>query len=93
VLRLSPTDPKTLYYLGEVYRRRGEKRDTAKALDAYRRALSSDPSYADPHKGLGLLYYQTGQRQKAKAEFQKYLQRDPTAKDAGVIKDYLSELK
>ncbi|MFQ5802329.1 MAG: M48 family metalloprotease [Candidatus Methylomirabilales bacterium] len=93
VLRLSPADPKALYYLGELYRRRGEHGDIAEAHEAYRRALSSDPSYADPHKGLGLLYYRMGKRQKAKVEFTKYLQQLPLPKDAGVIKDYLLELQ
>lgn len=93
VLRLLPSDPEALYYLGEVYRRKGEEGDIDKAAEAYRRALSSDPTYAAPHKGLGLLYYTTHQREMAKAEFEAYLESAPTAQDTRVIKDYLFELK
>lgn len=63
------------------------------ALKEYNLAISYDPQYAQPHKGLGLLYYEQGKKEVAKDEFEKYLTLDPMAKDKRQIIKYLEELK
>lgn len=63
------------------------------ALKEYNLALSYNPQYAEPHRGLGLLYYYQGKKELAKDEFEKYLTLNPMAKDKRQIVKYLEELK
>jgi len=80
------------YCLGELFRQRNEEADGEKAIKEYGLSVTYDPSYPDPHKGAGLIYYKQGLKQAAKAEFEKYLFLSPNADDAGYIKKYLNEM-
>ncbi len=60
------------------------------ALRRYRRALELDPSYAEPLRQLGLLYYQEHDTANARAAFEHYLAVAPAAADAARIREYLA---
>jgi tetratricopeptide (TPR) repeat protein len=59
-----------------------------RALKEYNLAVGYDPSYPEPHKALGLIYYKQGFRQKSVEEFECYLFLAPDAGDRGYIKQY-----
>jgi predicted Zn-dependent protease len=92
-LKLKPSDARGHYCLGEIYRQRGEKEDSQKAEEEYRQALSCDPNYPLPRKGLGIIYLKQGMKNKSVDEFEKYLQLLPDALDRAYIKQYIQHLK
>ena len=63
-----------------------------KALERYERSAELDPTYPDPFRQLGFLYYQQKENLRAKEAFQKYLALKPDAPDALRIKEYLVEI-
>jgi len=89
---LSPTDARPHYYLGESYRRENDSKERDQAVPAYERAIALDQSYADPYRGLGTLYYQTGKKREARVAFERYLALAPDAADRAYIERYLQEL-
>jgi len=88
-----------LYY-GDLHRLRAQRaraRDDERdrmqeALISYERAIELDPALAEPHRQLGLLYYQRKDMTSARAALEKYLALKPAAPDAARIKAYLLEL-
>ena len=92
-LTMKPSSGRGHFCLGEIYRQRGEKEDSQKAEEEYRQALSSDPDYPLPRKGLGIIYYKQGMTSKSVDEFEKYLQLLPDALDREYIKQYIQHLK
>jgi len=100
VLAITPRDPVAQLYYGDLHRLQSQRaRDAAdkadkaqKALERYERAAELDPTFPDPFRQLGFLYYQQKDNERAKAAFQKYLALKPDAPDAGRIKEYLVEL-
>ena len=101
VLPLAPKDPTTHLYYGDLYRLQAQRAKNpadkpalvAQALEAYDRAAALDPTYPDPFRQLGFLYYQSKQTEKSKEAFRKYLALKPDAPDARRIKEYLVELE
>lgn len=91
-LKYKPQSANGRYYLGEVFRQRGEERDQEKAQKDYQEALQHDPSYPEPYKGLGLIYYKLGEKEKAKSQFERYLSLAPEAKDKDYIQQYLKDM-
>lgn len=92
VLRQSPQNASVHYYQGELYRQRDKEGDSAKALQAYSLAARYDPTLAEPHKALGLIYFKKGSKAEARREFEKYLLLAPNAADRNYIEQYLREL-
>ncbi len=100
VLVLAPKDPVTHLYYGDLYRIQAQRARRAEdkaplitqAREAYERAAELDPTYPDPFRQLGLLYYQSKDNAKAREAFQKYLALKPNASDSRRIKEYLVEL-
>ena len=100
VLALTPRDPVAQMYYGDLHRLQSQrakstadKDDAArKALERYQKAAELDPSFPDPFRQLGFLYYQQKDTARAKEAFQKYLSLKPDAPDAKRIKEYLLEL-
>jgi predicted Zn-dependent protease len=80
------------YYLGEAYRQRGEKGDATLAEHAYRQALTLAPTFADSHRGLGLLLMKQGDKLQAAQHLAQYLQMKPDAADRGYIRAYIEKL-
>ncbi len=101
VLAVTPKDPIAHLYYGDLYRLQAQRARSAadkaelsrKALDEYERSASLDPTYPDPFRQLGLLYYQQKDAERAKAAFEKYLALKPEAPDARRIKEYVVELE
>ena len=88
------------FYYGELSRLRAQRTDAAaekrrleeRALLAYEHALLLDPAYADPLRGLGLLYFQQGDYARARAAFARYVELKRDVSDARRIEDYMAAL-
>jgi tetratricopeptide (TPR) repeat protein len=61
--------PEAHLQLGILY---ADRREYAKSLPEYQRALQLDPNLADAHFRLGQYYAHTGEKDKAQAEFDVY---------------------
>jgi predicted Zn-dependent protease len=100
VLALTPKDPTAQLYYGDLYRLQSQRAKTLAdkqhlarlAIERYEQSAALDPAFADPFRQLGFLYYQEGERERAREAFQKYLALKPDAPDARRIKEYLLEL-
>lgn len=83
VLALKPTDPNQLKptqtNLGLLLAKDG---DPATALPVLTQAAQSDPSNVDIQAALGLMYLKKGQKEDAKAAYQKALALNPNRADA-----------
>ncbi|MBY8824984.1 M48 family metallopeptidase [Sphingomonas colocasiae] len=71
---------------GELYRTRGNQRDLANAVEFYAKAVELDGTKAPAFRGLGLSLIKLGKPSDGKAALRKYLELDPTASDAKMIK-------
>ena len=100
VFAITPKDPLSHLYQGDLHRLRSqraksvdEKNDLAKkAVGSYERASELDPALPEPHRQLGLLYYQQKDAAASKAAFQRYLALRPDAPDARRVKEDIVEL-
>jgi beta-barrel assembly-enhancing protease len=100
VLAVTLNDPIAQLYYGDLYRLQSQRsRDVAdkadkerKALERYQHAAELDPSYPDPFRQLGLLYYQQRDNVQAREAFARYLALQPDAPDAPRIRAYLLEI-
>jgi predicted Zn-dependent protease len=90
-LTLRKDDPKAYFLLGEILRQRGEEDDALRAKDFYERAISLDPSYPDPHKAIGLIYFKAGEWVLAKRSFESSLALSPHMHDRAYIRGYVKE--
>jgi tetratricopeptide (TPR) repeat protein len=90
-LSINPDDTRAYYLLGEIHRQRGHRSDVLTALDYYGRAIRLDPSFAAPHKAIGLIHYKEGQHALAKKFFESCLQLSPDTPDKAYIKGYLKQ--
>jgi predicted Zn-dependent protease len=92
LLKRAPQYAPAHYYLGEIYRQRGKPEDRQEGIRAYRQAAAHDPSFALPHRGLGLMFLQMGMGASARSHFERYLALAPEAKDRAYIEGYLDAL-
>ncbi len=90
-LTIKPNDQRAYYLLGEISRQRGKKDDTKRAKAYYEKAISIEPSYPDPHKAIGLIYYKDGEKTLANRSFESYLSLSPQAPDRAYIQGYLKQ--
>jgi len=76
--------------------------DAAKAINAgkdadaeplLRQAIAADEKFAPAYYELGMIYVRTGKNAEAKTNLQKYLDLDPTGKDAATAKEMLKYVK
>jgi predicted Zn-dependent protease len=101
VLSEAPADARAHVYYGDLNRLRSQRAESAPEADAeleqaltrYHRALALDPTLADAHRQLGLLYVQQKDAVRARAEFQAYLRLAAGAPDARRIAEYVRELE
>jgi len=84
-------DPRLYFLLGEIARQRGGEGANQSAKAFYEKAISMDPSYPDPHRGIGLIYYKEGQCAPAKRSFEALLSILPQPPDGSYIHFYLKE--
>ena len=90
-LSIQPDDTRAYFLLGEIHRQRGNNWDTQAALGYYNRAIRLDPSFAAPHKAIGLIHYKKGQHALARKFFESCLQLYPDSPDKAYIKGYLEQ--
>lgn len=81
-----------LYARGEVYRLRANEGDLEASLADFKAAAELGGEPPQTHRGLGLIYRARNASQAAKASFQRYLELEPQAPDAAMIKTYIEEL-
>jgi predicted Zn-dependent protease len=92
ILRLIE-DAETLTLRAKVERKLAEGRaglESAAAL--LERAVAAGASYAPAHRDLGLVYAELGEREKARAELERYLELAPDSPDAREVKAKLRRL-
>jgi predicted Zn-dependent protease len=92
-LQEEPQNASGHYYLGELYRQKGDKDDWDRALKEYILAVEYDSSYPEPHKAIGLIYYKQGFKERSVKEFEQYLFMAPDAGDRGYVEQFIEELK
>jgi beta-barrel assembly-enhancing protease len=93
VLAVVPTDAKAHFYLGELYRKqRKAPADVEQAIASYQKASEYDPTYPEPQRNLGVLYYLSGKKAEARQAFERYLALKPHADDRPQVREYLNEL-
>jgi predicted Zn-dependent protease len=92
-LSMNPEDARSCYLLGETYRRRSDPKERGEAVHWYQWATELDESYAEPYRGMGLYYYQTGQRDKAGQALDRYLELAPAAPDRGYVERMREEVR
>jgi predicted Zn-dependent protease len=88
-LTRSPDDARGHYLLGEVARQMGEREVAAQAIAHYRKAIAADRRYADPHRGLGLVHFELGDKRQARRALERYLSIAPAASDRAYIEEYI----
>jgi predicted Zn-dependent protease len=77
---------------GEVYRIRGNAGDLDAALADYQAAISAGGEPPQTHRGLGFIFRSRNQPNEAQASFARYLESEPKAPDAAMIRSYLEAL-
>lgn len=90
-LRIRPRDAKGLYVLGEVFRQRGAAGDADRAKAHYEKAIALDRTFADPNKGLGLVYFKRGEKRLAKSALEQYLALAPKASDRAYVEETIKQ--
>lgn len=101
VVTMAPRDALAWLSYGDLYRLRAQRAPVSAertalleaALASYQRSIALDPRLAEPHRQLGLLYYQEDEPRKAQEAFARYLAQAPDAPDAPRIEEYLRQLE
>jgi len=95
VVELDPANAhRTFYNLGVVIENRDDatENDHRKAIEAFRKSIELKPNYAIAHRDLGFALLRVGDLKGASKEFQKYVDLEPRAKDAGEINATIKSL-
>ena len=90
-LQMQPDDARAYYLFGEILRQRNRQNDAKIAVTYYEKAILLDPSYPEPLKAIGLIYFKGGQKQLAKKFFESCLMLSPNASDKAYIQGYLDD--
>ena len=91
LLRQDPFMTDVRYNLAHTLAAAGEKN---RALREYNRIVRSDPDYALAHLNLGILLFDKNRRsQEAARHFRRYLQLEPAAEQAELIRRYLRQIR
>lgn len=81
------------FFLGEAFRRRGKDGDAIRAQSLYEEAVDLPDPPAAAFREHGMSLRAQGDRDGAKAAFQRYLTMAPEAGDAAFVQQYLSEME
>ena len=87
-----PQDGELTFFQGEVYRMRGDVLDGRKAAAAYEQAIAMVGAPVEVYRSMGLVYWDLGEIEKAKAAFEAYIERAPNAEDRAIIDHYLQQI-
>ncbi|GAB4201752.1 MAG: hypothetical protein OHK0013_14180 [Sandaracinaceae bacterium] len=85
-LAVDAAQPEALYNLGYLASERGEH---AEALRCFESAVSSDPAFADAHFNLAVTLEAVGQRERARAHWQTYLELEPVGEWSEIARRHL----
>ena len=91
LLRDAPIHARGHYLLGEILRQRNQAGDVPQALAHYFRAIASDPSFAEPHKAIGLIHFKEGEARLARGFFERALALAPLSNDNDYVRSYLTQ--
>jgi len=92
-LRREPRSARGHFALGEVFRQNNGAGDMDRAEQEYKLALEYSPSYPEPYRTLGILYYKQSRWKESERMLDKYLSLAPSAPDKGYVEQYLEEIK
>ncbi|WP_169569903.1 M48 family metallopeptidase [Sneathiella limimaris] len=81
------------YFIAEVYRRKGTEDELEKAKEYYLKAASIEPAPLKTHKHLGLVEKRLGRNEAAISSFETYLEQNPSAADAKLVRSYIEQLR
>lgn len=84
--------PEFHFYLGELYRLRGDDGDNERAVSSYLTALKLADPPSEVHRSLGLAHWRNGRYAEARTAFENYLRAAPQADDKAMIESYLDQL-
>lgn len=90
-LSVHPNNARAHYLLGEIARQRGKGDDFLRAQASYKRAVTIKPTFSEPYKAMGLLYYKQGKKKLAKRSFELCLSLSPQRQDKHYILGYLEQ--
>ncbi|MGE5842265.1 MAG: M48 family metalloprotease [Deltaproteobacteria bacterium] len=81
------------FFLGELYRLRGEKDDCESAASEYMKALQLGNPPPEVHRSLGVVLLRMGKSKEAGDSFEEYLKANPDASDRQIIESYIARLR
>ncbi len=81
------------FFLGELYRLRGEKDDCESASLEYQKALKLGNPPPEIYRSLGVVCLRMGKAQEACDSFEEYLKVNPDASDRQIIESYINRLR
>ena len=81
--------PKAVFNIGATY---WNEKQFAKAEEAFRRAVTLDPSFAQAWKSLGYALLNDGKTDEAIKAFGKYVELEPSSPDAAELKKMIKDL-
>ncbi len=62
-------------------------------MEAFQKALESDPDFAEAHKGIGLISFKKGENSTAVTHLNRYVELKPEAQDRAYIEQYLKQIE
>jgi len=81
------------FFLGELYRLRGEKDDCENACSEYQKALDLGNPPPELYRSLGVVCLRMGKTREACDSFEEYLKVNPDASDRQIIESYINRLR
>jgi predicted Zn-dependent protease len=81
------------FFLGELYRLRGEKDDCENACSEYQKALKLGNPPPEIYRSLGVVCLRMGKAKEACDSFEEYLKVNPDASDRQIIESYINRLR
>ena len=81
------------YYLGELYRKRGEEGDLEKAAHHYEQHTRGENPISGAFKKMASVFKKLGDLPSAIGGYESYLAQNPNASDAGYIQNQIKKLK
>jgi predicted Zn-dependent protease len=93
LLAAEPASGQLCFFEGELYRLRNDEGDPPRALASYERALTLGGAPPETHRATGLLLMRQGDRERARAAFERYMAEAPEAEDRSMIQSYLEQLR
>lgn len=88
--KMMPANPTVLF--NDAARAINAGKDSA-AESLLKQAIAADETFAQAYYELGMIYVRSGKNAEARAKLEKYLELEPTGKDAATAKEMLKYVK